>query len=67
MSARTFDTDQYEFAHGRKPRGEGNWAFATRAAVRAANGELPEGIEWRNGMYSQVKATLPAGDWIVLS
>ncbi len=65
--AKTFDTTHYEFAHGHKPRGEGNWAFATRQAYRAAKGELPEGIEWRWGLYSQAKKDLPAGDWIVLS
>lgn len=70
MSAiKTFDTAQFEFAHGHKPRGEGNWAFATRTSFRAScrTGELPEGIEWRNGKYSEAKAQMPAGDWIVLS
>lgn len=23
----TFDTNEYELTHGRKPRGEGSWAF----------------------------------------
>lgn len=70
MSAsKTFDTDQFEFAHGHKPRGYGRWAFATRTAERAARGtgQLPEGIEWRDGTYTEAKAQLPAGEWIVLS
>lgn len=68
-SAKTFDTTQFEFAHGRKPRGHGRWAFAARADVRAANGtgEMPEGIQWATGTFTEAKRQMPAGDWIVLS
>jgi hypothetical protein len=64
----TFDTSHFEASHLRRPRGDGSWAFATSADVAAmlAGDDLPEGIEWRTGMYSAVKRTLPPGHWIVL-
>jgi len=66
--SKTFDTSQYRASHLSEPRGRGLWAFATRAAVRAARGtgDMPESIEWRNGTYTEAKKQLPAGDWIVL-
>jgi len=67
-TAKTFDTGLYFVSHLREPRGRGNWAFARRPAVLAAraNGELPEGIEWRNDLYSAAKKSLPGGHWVVL-
>ena len=29
-----FSADRYEFTHGRRPRGEGSWAFELRAGNR---------------------------------
>jgi hypothetical protein len=29
-----FSADRYEFTHGRRPRGEGSWAFELRAGDR---------------------------------
>jgi len=42
-----FDTRQYEFSHGAKPRGRGSWAFEIR--------EGDEEIGWFQGTYSEAK------------
>jgi hypothetical protein len=65
MTAKTFDTTEYEFSHGHKPRGYGSWAFA-RPGSPAERGETFDGIEWRNGTYTDAKQQLPAGEWVVL-
>lgn len=44
-----FDTTQYEFAHGRKPRGRGYWAFNVNGAVL-----------WKNGFLSEAKKCVRA-------
>lgn len=44
-----FNTHEYEFSNGRKPRGTGAWAFAFRR-----NADLSE-IFWINGSYSEAK------------
>lgn len=36
------DTTQYEFSHGRKPRGRGRWAFNVNGAVLWIEGRLSE-------------------------
>lgn len=46
----TFNTGEFEFSHGHKPRGDGAWAFAYRA-----DADLSE-IFWINGFFSDVKA-----------
>ncbi|MFF3665411.1 hypothetical protein [Microtetraspora malaysiensis] len=56
MSARTINTESFEFSHGRKPRGEGYWLFENTA------GDTVE----LTGPYSQVVKQLPAGSWKVL-
>lgn len=49
-----FHTTQYELAHGRKPRGFGQWAFQPRGKRGL------DGIEWANGTYAQAKAKVAA-------
>jgi hypothetical protein len=58
------ETREYVIAHGRAPRGYGNWAFTMRLAngERAAGhrSEGPtgwhDGIYWVNGSYTTAKA-----------
>lgn len=45
-----FNTREYEFSHGHKPRGRGGWAFSFKR-----NPEMSE-IFWINGTYSEAKA-----------
>lgn len=44
-----FNTREYEFSHGRKPRGRGAWAFAFRR-----DPDMSE-IIWVNGAYAEAK------------
>ena len=44
-----FDTTQYQFSHGRKPRGQGQWAFSINGAVL-----------WKNGLLSEAKKSVKA-------
>ncbi len=63
-----FDTSQYRASHLADPRGEGCWAFLpnTRAAKAAlAAGDYTQ-VVWQRGTYTQAKAALPAGEWVVL-
>ena len=42
-------TTQYEFSHGRKPRGRGHWAFSVNGAVL-----------WKEGLLSEAKKAVQA-------
>lgn len=44
-----FNTTTYEFAHGRKPRGDGMWAFFFNGESNAANSF------WHSGTYAAAK------------
>lgn len=68
MASKTVSTRLYEMSHGAQPRGHGLWMFATVAAVRAARrtGELPEDMVQVTGTYTQAKAQLAAGEWVVM-
>ncbi|MEV0755261.1 hypothetical protein [Streptosporangium sp. NPDC050280] len=50
------NTEPFEFSHGAKPRGEGNWFF------EGAGGTVINLV----GRYSEQAAKLPAGTWKVL-
>lgn len=53
--ATEFDTTEYEFSHGCKPRGRGSWAFAP-LAVRPGPWSFPsEGMAWVKGTYTEAK------------
>jgi len=43
----TFTTTKYEFAHGRKPKGRGNWAFE----LLRTDGTVAETF-WANDTYA---------------
>jgi len=45
-----FNTREFEFAHGHKPRGTGGWAFA------ASRNATPEKVFWAHGTFSEAKA-----------
>lgn len=54
--AAEFDTHQYEFAHGRKPRGTGSWAFAPADYdYREIEAVPDDGIAWGWGLFSDAK------------
>jgi hypothetical protein len=49
-----FKTHEYEFAHGKKPRGRGMWAFVPANYVWGD--DMPEdAIAWANGTYTDAK------------
>ena len=54
-----FYTDEYEFAHGRAPRGRGGWAF-----VPADKASLPNYLDYvfwaPSGTYREAKAAAKA-------
>ncbi len=55
---REFFTDEYELAHGRKPRGVGDWAFVPGnfAWPNGNNDPMPQdGIAWVWGSYADAK------------
>jgi hypothetical protein len=54
MSAE-FNTTQYEFAHGRKPRGSGTWAFTPHFGWAYGDGWRPKGIVWVTDTYANAK------------
>jgi hypothetical protein len=43
-----FNTDNYEFTHGRKPRGHGAWAFVPKHL-------WDNDLHWETGIYSEAK------------
>lgn len=50
----SFDTVEYQFAHGKQPRGYGNWALVP--ADYNYGQEPPEdGIFWHYGYWSDAK------------
>lgn len=56
--SREFITTEYEFSHGKKPRGTGSWAFvpANYAWPDGPNEPMPsDGIAWVWGTYSDAK------------
>ena len=60
----TFNTTQYEFAHGKKPSGHGYWGFKPLGA------RTPE--PFVSGTYAQAKKIVTVEfphitDWVVLS
>jgi hypothetical protein len=55
--SKTISTRTYLASHGRTPRGYGQWMFELRGC-----GE----IFTATGTYTQAKAALPAGNWVVL-
>lgn len=59
----TVSTRLYRSSHGRNPRGYGLWMFDRQPAPGQPPVDQP--IE-RTGTYTQAKAQLPAGAWIVL-
>lgn len=59
-----FLTTEYQFSHGRKPRGRGTWIFAPQ-------GQRDNKDAWvwvTNATYGEAKKKLPVGTgtWIVL-
>jgi len=52
--SREFNTTEFEFSHGKKPRGLGTWAFIPAAGYWPA--EIPaDGIAWAWGTYTDAK------------
>lgn len=41
-----FNTNAYEFAHGKQPRGDGHWGFSAYASTT---------IFWAQGSYTEAK------------
>jgi len=54
--SKTFSTTQFELAHGRKPRGWGQWAF-----INKSTGET----FFSTGTFTEAKKAVPAGRWEV--
>ena len=51
---KNFNTTEYEFAHGKKPRGFGFWAFIPADSVWPK--EMPyDAIAWEHGTYAEAK------------
>lgn len=50
-------TREFEFAHGKQPRGVGCWAFSLYKGVASGSGK---DIFWFNGMYSTAKKAAQA-------
>jgi len=48
------NTQQYEFSHGRKPRGEGYWAF--RLTGTDGNGRYTSETYFEHGKLGEAKA-----------
>lgn len=45
-----FNTSEFEFTHGRAPRGDGAWAFSFKR-----NPDVMSEIFWINGFYGEAK------------
>lgn len=51
---REFVTTEYQFSHGKKPRGSGHWAFVPADYVWPK--EIPhDAIAWAYGTYTDAK------------
>jgi hypothetical protein len=71
MSAE-FNTTEYEFAHGRKPRGSGTWAFTPHFGWGSCPTAPLEGIVWVTDTYANAKRECARQHpditrWVVLS
>jgi hypothetical protein len=72
MSAE-FITTQYQWAHGKKPRGTGTWAFVPADSIWPDRDTMPaDAIAWAWGSYTDAKREVarkfPNVDrWTVLS
>jgi len=44
-----FNTTEFEFSHGKQPRGHGDWAFLLQAINRA------DRVIWIHGSYGEAK------------
>lgn len=54
--SREFITTEYEWAHGKKPRGTGNWAFVPADYIWPNKNTIPfDAIAWAWGSYSDAK------------
>lgn len=51
------ETREYQFAHGKKPRGTGLWAFKILNTYPSATFKL-DGLFWFNGTLSEAKLDL---------
>ena len=50
------NTNQFEFAHGKKPRGQGTWAFSVSRTPRFdATPGTRDAIFWCNASYRAAK------------
>jgi hypothetical protein len=71
--SREFITTQYEFSHGKKPRGTGTWAFVPADSIWPDRNTMPQdAIAWAWGSYSDAKREVAAkwpsvSAWKVLS
>lgn len=69
--AAKFLTSEYEFAHGKKPRGRGSWAFVPSDYYWGD--DMPQdAIAWANGTYGEAKQEVASRHpkiavWTVLS
>lgn len=50
-----FITTDYQFSHGKKPRGVGTWAFVPADHAWPGNTMPHDGIAWAWGSYSDAK------------
>lgn len=61
-----FETREYEMAHGKSPRGTGNWGFSPYRTDEQRFAR-PENIFWHNGTYAEgkkaAKARAKTGVW----
>ena len=51
MASVTIITDEYELAHGKKPRGDGGWAFFRHSHCSVVHEEPI----WKQGTFSEAK------------
>lgn len=71
--SREFITTQYEFSHGKKPRGLGSWAFVPADSIWPDTETMPsDAIAWAWGTYSDAKREVSkkwptVSAWTVLS
>jgi hypothetical protein len=67
-----FDTTEYEFSHGRKPRGRGGWVFEKYLPHPAGNGFVDRFVFWAKGGQTLTEAKRElrqagaSGTWKVL-
>ena len=51
MARYELKTTEYQFSHGRQPRGYGSWAFEIKGGS-----ETEAKVEWFKGTYTEAKA-----------